>query len=176
MNVLKDNKEHERKFLVQSDTWRTQVDSTKKLRQLYVCQDPSRWLTRVRLCDKDQQAWLTIKGPKNGISNPEFEYEIPYGDALEMWNLNPGMRLTKIRSTIKTSEGVWEIDEFLDPKLKGLVMAEFEIPSPDFKFERPDWVGGEVSFDPSYRNDHLALLASEPEEMPGRARGKPKLS
>lgn len=151
--------ECERKFLLLNDSWKNEVSSVHKLHQAYLCMDPSKWQMRVRI--DDEQGWLTIKGPRINGSNPEFEYPISLLDASRLWNCIDGPRLSKIRSLVHTSYGKWEIDEFLDPVISHITQAEIEVPFIDFPFEKPLWIGDEVTYDSQYRNDVLALKVFE---------------
>ena len=158
--VEKENAEHERKFLVRSEQWRDSIVSSRVIRQVYVSQDANLWVTRVRICDEEETALLTVKGPRKGVSNLEFEYRIPYEDGLQIWKESPGVRISKRRSIVVEEQGKWEVDEFLDAALDGLVMAEFEMPHPGFKVILPPWVGMDVSEDHEYRNEFLAASAA----------------
>jgi adenylate cyclase len=148
--------EIERKFLVLGQTWR-QGDGAY-LCQGYLNRDKARTV-RVRLSGRGerQQAWLTIKGVSEGITRSEYEYEIPAVDARALLALCDGPLIEKIRRRIAHAGRVWEVDEFLGDNA-GLVVAELELERADQDFERPDWLGAEVSTDPRYFNSSLATL------------------
>jgi CYTH domain-containing protein len=98
---------------------------------------------------------MTIKGPTVGITRMEFEYEIPHNECVEMLtHLAEQPIVEKIRYKIAQDGLVWEIDEFLGVN-KGLIVAEVELQSEDQKFEKPEWIGEEVSGDPRYFNSNL---------------------
>lgn len=97
---------------------------------------------------------LTIKGSTVGISKDEYEYIIPIEDAEEMLkNLCPNY-IDKERYVFETKGSVWEID-FFHGDNEGLVIAEIELESEDQEFEKPEWLGDEVSHDPRYFNNNL---------------------
>lgn len=153
--------EHEYKFLAKNDKWRGEdIIESNKLSQIYLIKDENKWQTRIRIID-DKEAKLTVKGPRKGITNPEFEFNIPVNDAHQLFMLSNGDQLTKIRHTIKAEKGVWEVDEFLGDKLDGLVLIELEVSSTDYKFTKPDWVGEDVTLESKYRNDSLAEFNTE---------------
>lgn len=63
--------------------------------------------------------------------------------------------IDKTRYRIPIDNFVWEVDEFHGAN-EGLVVAEIELPAEDTVFEKPQWVGKEVSGDPRYYNSMLA--------------------
>ena len=148
--------ETERKFLIADPSWKNGVRRSVHFRQGYFPLAPdSRTTIRVRLAD--QTAWLTIKGPASGCSRMEYEYEIPQQDADELLSGPAAARsLEKIRHYIPAGPYVWEIDEFLG-RNRGLVVAEIELPAEDAVFERPAWLGKEVTDLPRFRNSSLTL-------------------
>lgn len=143
--------EIERKFLLASDAWRAGAVGTE-YRQGYLSRDPARTV-RVRVAG--EQAFLTIKGRNEGISRAEFEYAIPLADALALLPLCEGPLIEKVRYRIPQGDLCWEIDEFLGQNA-GLTVAEIELPTADTPFERPAWLGYEVSGDPRYYNSSLS--------------------
>jgi adenylate cyclase len=145
--------EIERKFLVRDDSWRAQVESSSRIVQGYLGLD--RQLTvRVRL--RGDAAFLTLKGGAQGIRRSEFEYPIPPADALAMLDtLGVAPAVDKVRHLIRVGGHLWELDVFAGENA-GLVMAEIELNSEGEAFERPDWLGDEVSEDPRYYNASLA--------------------
>lgn len=143
--------EIERKFLVLGETWKASGPG-EFISQGYLNRDPARTV-RVRI--KGEQAWLTIKGRSEGVARAEFEYPVPVADARELLALCEGPRVEKIRREIRHAGMLWEVDEFLGDNA-GLVVAEIELSDADQAFERPDWLGEEVSQDPRYFNSQLA--------------------
>ena len=146
--------EIERKFLVVSDSWRRAAGTGAVCVQGYLTSGPSGATVRVRLLG--EQGFLTIKGPAQGISRPEMEYEIPAADAEYMLENLCGDRLvSKKRYTCEAGGMVWEIDVFSGLN-EGLTIAEIELESEDQQFENPEWLGVEVTSDSRYYNAALA--------------------
>lgn len=143
--------EIERKFLVRGEAW-CPVAAGLLYRQGYLSTDPGRTV-RVRLAG--EAAWLTIKGPPEGLLRPEFEYPIPVADANEMLDrLCRRPLIEKIRHRVSHGGRTWEVDEFLGDNA-GLLLAEVELDRPDEEVELPPWAGEEVTEDPRYANAAL---------------------
>jgi adenylate cyclase len=143
--------EIERKFLLQGDAWRG-LGQPVLLRQGYLSSARER-VVRVRI--EGQQAMLTIKGANVGATRGEWEYPIPLADAVELLDgLCEQPLIEKYRHRIEHAGMVWEVDEFLGANA-GLVVAEIELASEDQPFDKPDWVGAEVSGDARYYNANL---------------------
>ena len=143
--------EIERKFLVGGDAWRTLGQATL-LRQGYLSTDAARTV-RVRI--DGEQAFLTIKGKSVGASRGEWEYPIPVNEAAELLDgLCQQPLVEKVRRRIAVGPHTWEVDEFLGANA-GLVVAEIELASEDEAFEKPDWLGREVTGDVRYFNSNL---------------------
>ncbi|MBB2488001.1 CYTH domain-containing protein [Mitsuaria sp. WAJ17] len=142
--------EIERKFLVRGEGWRQ--GEGRYLCQAYLSRDPARTV-RVRI--DGQQAFLTIKGLTAGATRAEFEYAIPVADAKALLALADGPCIEKFRHCLPAGGLIWEIDEFLGANAP-LVVAEIELPSEDHPFDRPDWLGEEVTQDTRYFNSALA--------------------
>lgn len=108
---------------------------------------------RIRISDDD--GFVTIKGPTVNAARKEFEYAVPVSDAREMLaRFCPGPIIEKTRYTIGFKGFEWEIDVFKG-RNKGLVVAEIELESADQPFEKPDWVGLEITHDTRYYNSNL---------------------
>jgi adenylate cyclase len=142
--------EIERKFLVTGTEWR-QGDSVR-LCQGYLSRAKERTV-RVRLAG--EKAFLTIKGISKGASRAEFEYEIPVSDAEQLMKLCDGPLIEKVRHVVAYKGLKWDVDEFFGENA-GLVVAEVELEREDQPFEKPDWLGQEVTYDPRYFNSSLA--------------------
>ena len=143
--------EIERKFLVQDESWKASADEGLCCRQGYLSSGSGR-AVRIRIIG--ERAFLTIKGPTDGIARSEFEYEIPVADAEAILPMC-GNVVEKTRFLIDYAGMQWELDVF-DGANRGLVMAEIELESADQAFELPGWAGREVSGDPRYYNAYLA--------------------
>ena len=145
--------EIERKFLVVSDAYRELASEVHTIEQGYICRVPN-GIVRVRVLD--ERAFITVKTRKVGIVRYEWEYEIPVAEAREMLaKVCGGSSVSKRRYIVPTADGRrWEIDEF-GGKHAGLVVAEIELPSENAPFERPGFIGGEVTGDARYYNSNL---------------------
>lgn len=145
--------EIERKFLVRSDAWREQVESRELLRQGYLTSGSA---CSIRARVAGEHAWLNIKAKRSGMTRLEFEYAIPRADGDEILReLCQGPLLEKYRHRIPAGSLTWEVDEFLGANA-GLVVAEIELPNESADFQRPDWLGEEVTDDERYYNFNLA--------------------
>jgi len=144
--------EIERKFLVKDDSFRT-LSQGMRCRQGYLNSEIER-IVRVRTVD--DKGYLTIKGISRGAKRIEYEYEIPAKEAEAMLDdLCEKPLIEKNRYRIGHEGFLWEVDEFLGEN-QGLVVAEVELKSQDQPFEKPAWVGEEVTRDPKYFNSNLA--------------------
>jgi adenylate cyclase len=143
--------EVERKFLVTSDAWKAGAHG-KLYRQGYLSTHKERTV-RVRIAGT--KAFLTIKGLSVGITRSEYEYEIPVSDAAEMLDkLCEQPLIEKTRYRIEHAGYAWEVDEFAGVNA-GLVVAEIELPTAEATFDKPGWVGEDVSDDRRYFNSNL---------------------
>lgn len=145
-------REIERKFLVSGD-FSKDIVSSSRIVQGYICSEKGR---TVRIRIRGEKGFLTIKGPSYnaGLSRYEFELEIPFADAEELMKLCEPTIISKVRYLANVGNHVWEIDVF-HGKNEGLVVAEIELASEDETFERPCWLGDEVTGDRRYYNSML---------------------
>lgn len=144
--------EIERKFLVKGD-FKNYANKSTRIVQGYLSSVPERTV-RVRI--KGDKGFLTIKGIGNvsGASRYEWEREIPVNEAEELLKIcEPGV-IDKTRYLVKVGDHTFEVDEFYGEN-KGLVLAELELSSESEKFEKPDWLGEEVTGDTKYYNSML---------------------
>lgn len=148
--------EIERKFIVKGDFSKEVCDS-QRIVQGYICSQPGR---TVRIRIRGEKGFLTIKGPSDdkGLSRYEFEQEIPLPDAEQLLTLCESGAIDKVRHLVRVGKHTWEVDVFHGAN-EGLVMAEIELASEDEPFEKPDWIGEEVSGDRRYYN---SMLTKEP--------------
>ena len=143
--------EIERKFLVKNDAWRRDA-SGMFYKQGYICGETDRVVRVRRIGD---QAYLTVKKLVSQLQRLEFEYEIPLADAEEMLQTCcSGAIIEKTRYKVEFAGNIWEIDAFAGEN-RGLVVAEIELRSESQKFEKPGWIGKEVSDDARYFNANL---------------------
>ncbi|MBQ2808482.1 MAG: CYTH domain-containing protein [Bacteroidaceae bacterium] len=145
--------EIERKFLVADDSYKSMAFHSDRIAQGYLCREGGN-SARVRV--RGDKGYITIKGPSmdGGISRFEWEKEIPAGEAWELLNLCHGGIIDKTRYLVKCGKHTFEVDEFYGDN-EGLVMAEVELESPDEEFERPQFLGKEVTGDRRYYNSSL---------------------
>lgn len=146
--------EIERKFLVSSDAFKTKAFKENTIAQGYLSSVPERTV-RVRI--KGDKGFLTIKGASNesGLSRFEWEKEIPLDEATALLKLCEKGVIDKTRFEVKMENHVFEIDEFHGEN-EGLVMAEIELESETETFEKPNWLGKEVTNDNRYYNSYLS--------------------
>nr|WP_315212773.1 CYTH domain-containing protein [uncultured Flavobacterium sp.] len=146
--------EIERKFLVSSDAFKTKAFKENTIAQGYLSSVPERTV-RVRI--KGDKGFLTIKGISNasGLSRFEWEKEIPVEDAKKLLLLCEKGVIDKTRFEVKVGNHIFEVDEFHGEN-KGLTVAEVELQSETETFEKPDWLGEEVTNDNRYYNAYLS--------------------
>ena len=145
--------ETERKFLVLDDGYKAQSVESHRIRQGYIAHDMGRSV-RVRILD--DKGILTVKGPFIGMgSRPEWEKEVSLKEAEDLFLICKPGSIDKTRWIVPVEERCFEVDEFHGDN-EGLVMAEIELGSPDEAFDRPSWLGEEVTGDPRYYNGYLA--------------------
>ena len=149
------NTEIERKFLVKSDAFIAQATTSYEIMQGYLCKDPEKTI-RVRI--RDARAFLNIKSSllRDGIAKFEWEKEIDLSDAKELMKICLPGAISKTRYIIKAKgdDLKWEVDVF-HGRLEGRVLAEIELSDEDEAFERPDWLGEEVTGQPQYYNANM---------------------
>lgn len=145
--------EIERKFLLASAAWRDEVVESRRIRQGYLSRGAN---AAIRIRISGEHAELNIKSTRDGIHRLEFEYPVPLADADELMTqvaLRP--LIDKTRHIVRRAGHVWEIDEFHGENA-GLIVAEIELGSADEVFDKPVWLGREVSEDPRYYNSSLS--------------------
>ena len=146
--------EIERKFLVRGDDYKQAATRSYRIKQGYICSGHGH---TVRVRRRDEQAFLTIKGPSldGGLSRYEFEKEITPDEADQLFRLcEPGI-IDKTRYLVEADDGhTFEVDEFYGDN-EGLVMAEVELSAPDEPYVKPPFIGVEVTGDRRYYNSHL---------------------
>lgn len=146
--------ETERKFLVNSNDFKTEAFTRNRIAQGYLSSAPERTV-RVRI--KGNKGFLTIKGASNesGLSRYEWEKEIPFEDAQKLLLLCEEVVIDKTRFEVKMGNHIFEVDEFYGEN-EGLVIAEIELKSETESFEKPSWIGKEVTGDNRYYNSYLS--------------------
>ncbi len=150
--------EIERKFLVAHEGWRGAVSAVRHLKDGLVGHF-ARGKVRVRL--DGERAFLTVKGARDGIARPEFEYEIPVEDGRAMLDqVCTGCIVEKVRYCVPHAGLTWEVDVF-QGALSGIVLAEIELDDAAQSFVKPDWVGEEVTGDLRFRQTTLLHLCGQ---------------
>ena len=154
--------EIERKFLVTGDGWRMAAHEVVPMAQGYIndqaAMDSGAQKASVRVRIQGDQAYLNLKSRELGHTRQEFDYPIPVADARALLALCVGGLIDKRRHLVRHGGHLWEVDEFLGDNA-GLVVAEIELDDAGEAFERPDWLGVEVTDDARYYN---LALASRP--------------
>jgi adenylate cyclase len=145
-------KEIERKFLVKSEFRHLAVKEIK-ITQAYLLTDPARTI-RLRICDNT--AFLSIKAPvkETGFSRNEWEFELPVSTASEILEICLPGRIIKTRYKVPCGNHIFEVDQF-HGKNEGLIIAELELADEEEAFEKPAWLGKEVTGKPEYYNSNL---------------------
>ena len=146
--------EIERKFLVTSDAFKKEDFAQNRIAQGYLSSVPERTV-RVRI--KGDKGFLTIKGASNetGLSRFEWEKEIPVDEATALLKLCEKGIIDKTRFEVKIGNHIFEVDEFYGEN-EGLIIAEVELKSETETFEKPIWLGKEVTNDIRYYNSYLS--------------------
>ena len=144
--------EIERKFLIANTDWRNEVIRSSRIRQGYLGKLDK---ASVRIRVQGDKANINVKSATLDIRRMEYEYEIPLDEAIEMLDqLCAQPQIDKTRFIVEHGRHVWEIDEFYGDN-EGLLVAEVELGSEDEVFEKPSWLGDEVTEDPRYYNVNL---------------------
>jgi len=150
--------EIERKFLVANDGWRSAISDSEKLRDGLVGEFEG-YKVRVRL--GENRASIAVKGPRFGSRRTEFEYEIPKADAVAMLNTVCGERcVEKTRHSVPHAGFIWAVDVY-EGQLAGIVLAEIELSDEKQAFEKPDWLGTEITNDPRFHKRALFRLCTD---------------
>ncbi len=146
--------EIEHKFLVRGE-YKTLASSSTHIMQGYICSGKGRTV-RVRV--RDDKGYLTIKGPSldGGLSRYEFEKEITLDEAKRLMSLCEPGSIDKRRYLVPFKGQVFEVDEFYGDN-EGLTMAEVELSSVDESFEKPDFIGRDVTGDRRFYNSSLRV-------------------
>jgi adenylate cyclase len=148
--------EIERKFLIKNLDFKTESFEKKYIKQGYLNADKNRTV-RIRIAD--EKAFITIKGKSNkaGTTRFEWEKEIPFSEAEELLLLCEPCIIEKHRYLIKKGTHTFEVDVFLGDN-QGLIVAEVELNSENETFEKPTWLGNEVTGELKYYNSSISKL------------------
>lgn len=144
--------EIERKFLVKNNSFLNDFSRSNRIVQGYLSSNPERTV-RVRI--KGENGYLTIKGKSEGFSRFEWEKEIDIDEAEKLLQLCEKGIIDKIRYDIIVGTHVFEVDVF-NSENEGLILAEIELQTENEVFEKPDWLGEEVTENIKYYNSYLS--------------------
>jgi adenylate cyclase len=152
--------EIERKFLVVDHGWKNSIARSVRIRDGLIANNNGQ---KVRVRIANGVATIAIKSRRRGPARAEFEYAIPYSDAEEMLRtMCGGNVLDKVRHFVSHASNTWQIDVY-EGLLEGVVLAEIELTDADQKLTLPDWIGEEVTADPTYRKVNMvATRLAEP--------------
>lgn len=145
--------EIERKFLVKGE-YKSLSHTRYAIKQGYLSQTTK---NSVRVRVRGEEGFITVKSRMRAgsFSRGEWEYAIPVQEAEDMLKLAIGGIINKTRYLVKSGKHTIEIDEFHD-KNQGLIMAEIELSDENESFDKPDWLGEEVTHDMRYYNSYLS--------------------
>lgn len=145
--------EIERKFLVTDDSYKSLAFRSDRIAQGYICREGGN-SARVRV--RGDKGYITIKGPSRdgGLSRYEWEKEIPVAEAMELLKICNDAIIDKVRHLVEWGGHTFEVDEFFGDN-EGLVVAEVELGSTEEHFEKPGFIGEEVTGDKRYYNSRL---------------------
>jgi adenylate cyclase len=148
--------EIERKFIVKNQSFKEEIHTKSVVSQGYLSSKPERTV-RVRI--RNEKGYLTIKGISNesGTSRYEWEKEIPLIEAEELFKLCEKGAITKTRFEIQNGNHIYEVDEFHGDN-EGLIIAEIELQSENELFDKPNWLGQEVTGNQRYYNSNLSIF------------------
>ena len=146
--------EIERKFLVNSDAYKIDACRKSRISQGFLNTHKERTV-RVRI--KGEKGFITVKGlsSSNGLKRFEWEKEIPVNEANDLLKLCEPTIIDKIRYEVEVGNHIFEVDEFYGEN-EGLIVAEIELISENDLFEKPIWLGKEVTGNIKYYNSQLS--------------------
>lgn len=146
--------EIEHKYLINTLLWNKIIPNKSfKIKQAYLLSEIDK---TIRIRTKDKKGYLTIKGKTINASRPEFEYEIPYEDAVELIKTYGSQLIEKTRHIVLHEGKIWEIDEF-EGLNKGLFVAEIELKTETENYQLPSWVKENITNEIKYANSNLAI-------------------
>ena len=155
--------EIERKFLVTSEAFKEEAFNRERIVQGYLFSVPERTV-RVRI--KGNRGFVTVNGASDtsGISRYEWEKEIAFAEAEELLQLCEQGVIDKIRYEVKVGLYVYEVDVF-NAQNHGLIIAEIELPDENAEYEKPLWLGKEVTGNSRYYNAMLSKQSYSDSEL-----------
>jgi len=155
--------EIERKFLVANENWRSAIIGSDKLIDGLISEFNG---SKVRVRLGQNKASLTVKGPRSGATRTEFEYDIPKADAVAMLMTVCDQKLfEKTRYAVEHAGFTWSIDVY-EGRLAGIIIAEIELEYENQYFEKPDWVGLDVTDDPRFHKRTMGRMRRHARHSP----------
>jgi adenylate cyclase len=154
--------EIERKFrLAEAPPWLGECPAAE-IAQGYLCLDEG---SEVRLRRKGSDRRLGVKRGR-GERREEIEIELSVEQFEALWPATEGRRLSKRRHLVALDRGLEAEVDVYTGELAGLVVGEVEFASEevDRGFQPPAWLGEEVTGDPRYANQTLAVEGRIPED------------
>lgn len=146
--------EIEHKYLVDKELWKLASPyASSSIKQAYMLTDPNK---TIRVRTTNHQGFITIKGKSIGASRPEFEYEIPLEEALQLITHFCSNLIEKTRHYIVYENKTWEVDVF-EGTNAGLIVAEIELESENENYLKPNWILQNVTNESKYANSNLTL-------------------
>jgi len=146
--------EIERKFLVKNDVFKSLATKTMCIEQGYLA-NADDCVVRVRITDEKAAITVKSKNKNTDIAHHEWEYPIPVEDAREMMKICTSNIIRKTRHLVPVGQHTFEVDVFHGDN-EGLIIAEIELSAEDEFFERPEWLGKEVTAEKCYYNVFIA--------------------
>ena len=157
--------EIERKFLVADHGWKNSIARSVRICDGLIANNNGQ---KVRVRIANGVATIAIKSRRRGPARTEFEYAIPYSDAEEMLRtMCGGNVLDKVRHFVSYAGNTWQIDVY-EGLLEGVVLAEIELTDADQKLTLPDWIGEEVTADPTYRKVNMVAARFAKPKFPDK--------
>ena len=151
--------EIERRFLAANDSWKNSVVRSARIRDGLIANNKGH-KARVRIAN--DVATIALKSRRSGLARTEFEHFSPNSDAEEMLRIMcEGNVLDKARHFVSHAGNTWQVDVY-EELLDGVVLAEIELTDADQKLTLPDWIGAEVTADPTYRKINMVAAARVP--------------
>jgi adenylate cyclase len=145
-------KEIERKFLVKGE-FKSHSVSQAEIIQAYLSVDPER-IVRLRLSGTEAILAIKTSTGKTLMTRNEWEIPVNFSDAKEIMEICLPGQISKTRYIVPFKGHKFEVDVF-HGKNEGLIIAEIEFTEESEEFEKPDWLGEEVTGLIQYYNSNL---------------------
>jgi CYTH domain-containing protein len=148
--------EVERKYVLAARPEGLDERESGRLEQGYLALDPAGAEVRVRR--KGAKHTLTVK-TGSGLARGEEELTLDAAEFDRLWPLTAGRRVVKTRYLVPLGDGLTAEVDVYEGALEGLLTAEVEFPdeAAAHAFTAPAWMGSDVTGDPRYANQSLAV-------------------